>query len=73
MGEFKRGRFFIPRPLKCRELAYKRREVGFVILIVEPHPVPSPEGSLHRKIEEAGVRAGLETHAPITLRLVALG
>jgi hypothetical protein len=45
----------------------------FMVLVVEPRPVPSPKGSLHRKVEEAGVRACLETHTPITLWLVVLG
>jgi hypothetical protein len=36
MGEVKRARFFTPRPLKFREMTYKRREVGFMVLIVEP-------------------------------------
>jgi hypothetical protein len=36
MGEFKRSRLFIPGPLKFRELAYERREAGFVVLAVEP-------------------------------------
>jgi hypothetical protein len=31
-------------------------------LVVEPHPVPSPLGSLHQKVKEADVRAGLETY-----------
>jgi hypothetical protein len=64
MGELKRARFFTARPLKFRELAYKRSEAGFMVLTVEPHPMPSPRGSLHRKVMEASVRAGLETHAP---------
>jgi hypothetical protein len=38
MGEFKRSRFFTPPPLKFREPTYKRREAGFVVLIVEPCP-----------------------------------
>jgi hypothetical protein len=49
MGEFKRSRFFTPRPLKFTELAYKRREAGFVVLAVEPRPMSSPKGSLHQK------------------------
>jgi hypothetical protein len=67
MGEFKRGRFFTPWPLKFREPAYKRREVGFLILIVEPCLVPSPKGSLHQKVKEPSVRVGFETHAPDNL------
>jgi hypothetical protein len=34
-----------------------------VILAIEPCLVPSPNGSLHREVKEAGVSAGLETHA----------
>jgi hypothetical protein len=63
MGEFTGGRFSTPRPLEFKESAYKRREAGFMALIVEPRPVPSPTGSLHQKVKEAGVRAGLETYA----------
>jgi hypothetical protein len=67
MGEFKRSRFFTPRPLKFRESAYKRREVGFMVLTLEPCLVPSPKGSLHRMVKEASTRVGLETHAPNNL------
>jgi hypothetical protein len=35
-----------------------------MVLAIEPGPVPSPERSLHRKIEEASTRACLKTHAP---------
>jgi hypothetical protein len=67
MGELKRSRFFTPRPLKFRESTYKRREAGFMVLAVEPHPTPSLKGSFHRKVEEAGTRVRLETHAPNNL------
>jgi hypothetical protein len=67
MREFKRGRFFTPRPQKFRESSYKRREDGFMVLIVEPCPVPSPKGSLHRKVKEASTWLGLETHDPDNL------
>jgi hypothetical protein len=63
MGEFKRSRFFTPRPLKFCESAYKRREAGFMVLAVEPCPVPSSKGRLHWMVNEASTRAGLETHA----------
>jgi hypothetical protein len=49
--------------MKFKESAYKRREAGFMVLIVEPRPVPSPKGSLQRKVKESSARAGLETHA----------
>jgi hypothetical protein len=67
MGEFKRSRLFIPGPLKFRELAYERREAGFVVLAVEPWPMPTTKGSLHQKVKEAGARADLETHVPDNL------
>jgi hypothetical protein len=63
MREFKKSRFFTPQLLKFRESAYKGWEVGFMVLTVEPHPVPSPKGSLKRKVKEASTRVGLETHA----------
>jgi hypothetical protein len=63
MGEFKRSRLFTLGPLKFRESAYERREAGSVLLTLEPCLVPSPKGSLHMKVKEAGARAGLETHA----------
>jgi hypothetical protein len=44
-----------------------------MVLTVEPRHVPSLKGSLHREVKEANARAGLETHAPITLQLAALG
>jgi hypothetical protein len=63
MGEFKRSEFFTSRPLKFRESAYKRREVGFMVLTVEPRPVPSPKESLYQKVKEADARVRLEAHA----------
>jgi hypothetical protein len=63
MGEFKRSRFFIPRPLKFMESAYKRRDAGIMVLAVERCPVPSSKGSLHRKVKKASARVGLETPA----------
>jgi hypothetical protein len=50
MWEFKRSRFFTPRPLKLRESAYERRETEFMVLAVEPHSVPSSKGILHWKV-----------------------
>jgi hypothetical protein len=49
--------------LKFRESAYERREAGFMVLAVEPCHVPSLKGSFHRKVKEASVRVGLETHS----------
>jgi hypothetical protein len=33
-----------------------------MVLVVEPRHEPSPKGSLHWEVKEAGVRVGLETH-----------
>jgi hypothetical protein len=35
-----------------------------MVLAIEPSPVPFPKGGLHRKVNKAGVRAGLETPPP---------
>jgi hypothetical protein len=67
MGEFKRSRLFTPGPLKFRESAYERGEAGFVVLTVEPCPVPSPKDGLHWEVKEADVRVGLEAHTPDNL------
>jgi hypothetical protein len=62
MGEFEWGRLFTPSPLEPRESANKGREAWFMVLTIEPCPVPSPERSLHGKIEKADARACLKTH-----------
>jgi hypothetical protein len=67
MGEIERSRFFTSSPLKFRESAYKRREARFMVLAVEPCPVPSLKRSLYRKVKEVGTREGLKTHAPNNL------
>jgi hypothetical protein len=41
LGGFNRSRFFITSPMEIRESANKWREVGLVILTVEPGFVPS--------------------------------
>jgi hypothetical protein len=38
-----------------------------MVLAIEPRPMPSPKGSLHRKDKEASTRVGLETHTPNNL------
>jgi hypothetical protein len=62
LGEFKWGLLFAPSSMELRDSAYKRREPRFLVLIIKLGPMPSPERSLHRKVEEAGARAGLKTH-----------
>jgi hypothetical protein len=47
MEEFQRSRFFTTRPLKFRELAYKREEARFMVLTVEPRrAIPEGKSSL---------------------------
>jgi hypothetical protein len=65
--EFQWGRLFTPGPLELGESAYKRREAGFMVLIVEPCSMPSTEGRLHGEFKEASERVGLKTHAPNNL------
>jgi hypothetical protein len=47
--------------------AYEGREARFMVLAIKLGPMPSPEISLHRKIEKGGARAGLKTHGPSNL------
>jgi hypothetical protein len=49
--------------LEFRESTDKGREVGFVVLTIEPCTVPSLERRFQRKIEETGTRASLEAYA----------
>jgi hypothetical protein len=58
LGEFEWGGFFPPSSLELRESAYQGREDRFMVLAIKPSPMPYPERSLHRKIEEAGTRVG---------------
>jgi hypothetical protein len=73
VGEVKRSRFFTPSSLEFRESTHKGREARFMILTVEPRPVPSLKRSHHRKIKEASVRTTLKTNTPMTLWLATLG
>jgi hypothetical protein len=58
---------FTPSSLELVELAYKRREARFMVLTIKLGHMPSLERSLHRKVGEAGARAGLKTHTPNNL------
>jgi hypothetical protein len=64
---FEWGRLFTLSPLKLRESANKRREARFMVLTVEPCPVPSQERSFHGKVKEASVRVGFKTCASNSL------
>jgi hypothetical protein len=67
LGKFKWSRFFAPSVVKLGESAHKGREAGFMIISIELCPVPSPKRSFQGKIEEASMRASLETYAPNNL------
>jgi hypothetical protein len=62
MGQFERSGLFAPSPLKLREPPNKWGEASCMVFIVEPCPMPSPKRRFHRKVKEAGARAGLKTH-----------
>jgi hypothetical protein len=62
--EFELSWLFIPGSLEVGESANKRGETGFMVLVVEPCAMPSPQGSFQRKVQKAGVRVGLKTYAP---------
>jgi hypothetical protein len=64
VGEFNESRPFAPSPLEFRKSAYEGGEAGFMVLTVEPGPVPSSKGSFHWKFKKAAMMAGLEAHAP---------
>jgi hypothetical protein len=53
--------------LELRESAYKGMEASFMVLAIEPGPMPSPEKSLQRKVEETSTRVGLKTYTPNNL------
>jgi hypothetical protein len=55
---------FAPSSLELGEPAYEWREARFMVLSIEPCPVPSPKRGFQRKIEEASMRASLKTYAP---------
>jgi hypothetical protein len=66
-GEFEWGALFTPSSLELGEPAYKGRGARFMVLAIKLDPMPSSERSLHRKVEEASMRAGLKTYAPNNL------
>jgi hypothetical protein len=67
LGELEWSRLFTPSSLELREPAYEWREAGFMVLAIEPCPVPSPKRGFQGKIEEASVRVSLKTYAPTNL------
>jgi hypothetical protein len=67
LGELELSRLFTPSSLEFGEPAYKWREAGLMVLIIEPCSMPSLERSFQRKVEEASTREGLKTYSPINL------
>jgi hypothetical protein len=67
MDKLEWSRLFTPSAIEPRESAQEGREAGFMILSIEPCPMPSLKRSFQGKIEEASRRAGLETYAPNSL------
>jgi hypothetical protein len=61
-GEFEWGRFFTPSHLELRESTNERRKAGFMILIIEPYPMPSTKRFFQGKVKKASMRTGLKTH-----------
>jgi hypothetical protein len=49
--------------MELAEPAYEWREARFMVLAIEPCPMPSPKRGFQGKIEEASVRASLKTYA----------
>jgi hypothetical protein len=64
LGEFEWSWLFTPGSLELGESANKRGEIGFMVLAIEPCPMPSLQGSFQSKVQKDGVRAGLKTYAP---------
>jgi hypothetical protein len=64
LGVFEWGGLFTPCSLELEEPTYNGREARFMVLAIKPGPMPSPERSLHRKVEEASMRVGLKTYNP---------
>jgi hypothetical protein len=67
MGVLEWSWLFAPSSLELEELAYEWREVGFMVLAIEPCSVPSSERSFQQKVKEASARVGLKTYSPNNL------
>jgi hypothetical protein len=67
MGELEWSRLFAPSSLELGQAAYERWEAGFVVLAIEPCPMPSSKKGFQGKIEEASARVSLKTYAPNNL------
>jgi hypothetical protein len=58
LRSFEQSRLFSPGSLELRELAYGG-EAGFMVLAVEPCPMPSPKGIFQGKIQKTSTRVSL--------------
>jgi hypothetical protein len=64
LREFEWGWLFTPSFLELGESTNKREEARFMVLTIEPCPMPSLQGSFQGKVKKAGAKAGLKTYAP---------
>jgi hypothetical protein len=48
------------------------REARFIVFIVKPSPMPSPEGRLHRTVKKATKRMSLESNASGNLLVIGV-
>jgi hypothetical protein len=67
LGKLEWSRLFASSIVELEESAHEGREAGFMILTIEPCPVPSLKRGFQGRIEEASTRAGLETYTPNNL------
>jgi hypothetical protein len=67
LGKLEWSRLFAPSVVELGESAHEGREAGFMILTIEPCPVPSSKRSFQGENEEASTGTGLETYAPNNL------
>jgi hypothetical protein len=59
LRSFERSRLLTPSSLELEESAYEGGEPGFMVLIVEPSPMPSLEGIFQRRIHKTSMRVSL--------------
>jgi hypothetical protein len=63
LRSFGRSRLFTLGSLELGELAYEGGAAGFMVLLVEPYFVPSPERIFQRKIMKTSTRVSLQANA----------
>jgi hypothetical protein len=59
LRSFERSRLFTPSSLELWKSAHEGKEVGFMVPIVEPCSMPSPERIFEGEIKKTSTRAGL--------------